>query len=186
MRTSASFEPLRARTSPLAPYCYRFAYALTQTGAEVFGWTGSDSLARSGAKYLRRSLVGPSMAQYYPPLLRLKPIREVLRDSQRDLLGLHPGERAVEADGKTPVFSTETLSRTRNVQRRGATYELRSRVWAREPDPDPPGLMTITDHAFEARCVSSIAMSLTPQRECAGEDAQDRSRDAEKRCAWIS
>ena len=126
------------------------------------------------------------MGQYYPPLLRLKPIREVLRDTQRALLGLHPGEPAVEADGKTPVFGTETLSRTRNVQRRGATYEVRTRVWKREPDPDPPGLMTITDHAFEARCVALIAATLTMQRERAREDAQDGSRNAEERCVLVS
>lgn len=96
------------------------------------------------------------MAQYYPPLLRLKPIRAVLRDSQRALLGLHPGELALADDGKTPAVNTETLARTRNVKRLGATYEVRTKVWAREPDPDPEGLMTITDHAHEARCVARM------------------------------
>lgn len=126
------------------------------------------------------------MAEYYPPLLRLKPIRAVLRDSQRALLGLHPGELALADDGKTPVVNTETLARTRNVKRLGATYEVRTKVWAREPDPDPEGLMTITDHAHEARYVAQMGCVADRAVPSSSSAIARRARARRERVGWLN
>jgi small subunit ribosomal protein S33 len=50
--------------------------ALAEAQSKVFSTTppppvGQESL-RTGAKYLRRRLVGPSMLKYYPPVLNLR------------------------------------------------------------------------------------------------------------------
>lgn len=55
--------------------------SLAEAQSKVFSTTppppvGQDSL-RTGAKYLRKRLVGPSMLRYYPPVLNLRSFRNM-------------------------------------------------------------------------------------------------------------
>ncbi|WFD29738.1 mitochondral 37S ribosomal protein S27 [Malassezia sp. CBS 17886] len=48
--------------------------ALNALRCKVFGNTYNPENLRSGAKYLRKPLVGAAMLQYYPPVLNLKSV----------------------------------------------------------------------------------------------------------------
>lgn len=52
--------------------------ALQALRCKVFGTTYNPTGVRTGAKYLRQSLVGAAMLKYYPPQLNLKSIREAV------------------------------------------------------------------------------------------------------------
>lgn len=52
--------------------------ALAALRSKVFGTTYNPNNVRTGAKYLRKSLVGAAMLQYYPPQLNLKTIRQAV------------------------------------------------------------------------------------------------------------
>ncbi|KXN91936.1 Mitochondrial 37S ribosomal protein S27 [Leucoagaricus sp. SymC.cos] len=46
-------------------------FALTRARAEIFQTAFNPNSVRTGAKYLRRRLRGPSMLAYYPPTINL-------------------------------------------------------------------------------------------------------------------
>jgi small subunit ribosomal protein S33 len=65
-------KPLRAKMRPPS----QVLRAIAEAQSKVFSTTppppiGQESL-RTGAKYLRKGLVGPSMLKYYPPILNLR------------------------------------------------------------------------------------------------------------------
>ncbi|PKI83212.1 mitochondral 37S ribosomal protein S27 [Malassezia vespertilionis] len=52
--------------------------ALHALRSKVFGTTYNPNNVRTGAKYLRKSLVGGPMLKYYPPQVNLRSIREAV------------------------------------------------------------------------------------------------------------
>ncbi|KAI3625841.1 hypothetical protein CBS9595_001202 [Malassezia furfur] len=52
--------------------------ALQALRSKVFGTTYNPNNVRTGAKYLRKSLVGAAMLRYYPPQLNLRTVRDAV------------------------------------------------------------------------------------------------------------
>ncbi|WFD35714.1 mitochondral 37S ribosomal protein S27 [Malassezia cuniculi] len=49
--------------------------ALAQLRSKIFGTTYNPEGIRTGAKFLRKPLVGAAMLRYYPPFLKLRSLR---------------------------------------------------------------------------------------------------------------
>lgn len=52
--------------------------ALNALRCQVFGTTYNPNNVRTGAKYLKKALVGDAMLKYYPPQVKLSSIRAVI------------------------------------------------------------------------------------------------------------
>jgi len=71
-------------------------FSLLQTRAQLFQTAFNPAAVRTGAKYLRRRLRGPSMLAYYPPTLD---IAQAIR--------MHPDLELVDDDEQTRLEDVE-------------------------------------------------------------------------------
>lgn len=52
--------------------------ALSQLRSKIFGTTYNPEGVRTGAKFLRKPLVGAAMLRYYPPYLKLRSVQSAV------------------------------------------------------------------------------------------------------------
>ncbi|KAE8220903.1 hypothetical protein CF319_g5644 [Tilletia indica] len=95
--------------------------SLAALRASLFGTTYNPHNVRTGAKYLRKPLVGPGMLSYYPPTLKLSEVRKFLLDGRR-LAGLpdDTDRSAAEVVAARMVYTPYELQRLEDVKRRKA------------------------------------------------------------------
>ncbi|KAK0543981.1 mitochondral 37S ribosomal protein S27 [Tilletia horrida] len=88
--------------------------------ASLFGQTHNPQNLRTGAKFLRKPLVGPGMLSYYPPEIKLSEVRSWLLDPIR-LGRLSPEQRMASALVSTRMkYTLDELQRLEDVARRKA------------------------------------------------------------------
>lgn len=98
-------------------------HALAEARARIFQSTpprplGESPSIRTGAKYLRKRLVGPSMLNYYPPTISLKSVSRALYGPG----GPHEGETWQAPDGTTRsgLIDLKELQRLQDVEHKKA------------------------------------------------------------------
>ena len=94
-------------------------HALAEARARIFQTTpprplGESPSIRTGAKYLKKRLVGPSMLAYYPPTVSLKPLNKALYGPG----GPHHGETWQAPDGttRTGLIDLKELQRLKDIE----------------------------------------------------------------------
>lgn len=95
--------------------------ALAEAQARIFSTTpppaeGTPVGLRTGAKFLRKRLVGPSMLNYYPPSLNLRPLGKLLYGEGAPLEGL--SWKAPDGSLRQDVVSPKELQRLTDVARK--------------------------------------------------------------------
>lgn len=75
--------------------------SLAEAQSKVFSITppppvGQESL-RTGAKYLRKRLVGPSMLKYYPPVLNLRSFQNMFPELKEVIVDPETGKKTVKS-----------------------------------------------------------------------------------------
>lgn len=98
-------------------------HALAEARARIFQSTpprplGESPSIRTGAKFLRKRLVGPSMLAYYPPTISLKPLNKALYGPG----GPRHGETWQAPDGttRTGLIKLKELQRLKDIEHKKA------------------------------------------------------------------
>ena len=95
-QASKSFRPLPTRERLLE---------LQKLQCDIFQTSFNPTAARTGAKYLRARLRGPSMIEYYPPTLSISRVNDMIA-KERDLF--------MELDeGREPIFLADEAEEQR-------------------------------------------------------------------------
>ncbi|KAF8311571.1 hypothetical protein DL93DRAFT_2083017 [Clavulina sp. PMI_390] len=79
---------------------------LLQTRSEIFQTAFNPKSLRTGAKYLRARLRGPSMVQYYPPRLSIPRVNGIIANNASLFRSLDPA-------GMEPVYFTDEVEEQR-------------------------------------------------------------------------
>ncbi|PWN36955.1 uncharacterized protein FA14DRAFT_159225 [Meira miltonrushii] len=98
-------------------------HALAEARARIFQTAppralGESPSLRTGAKFLKKRLVGPSMLAYYPPTVSFKPLNKALYGPG----GPHEGETWQAPDGttRTGLIDLKELQRLHDVEHKKA------------------------------------------------------------------
>jgi hypothetical protein len=79
---------------------------LQKLRCEIFQTSYNPSSRRTGAKYLRARLRGPSIVQYYPPRLSVSRLNKIVAHENDFFVKAHP-------DGVEPVFLPDEVEEQR-------------------------------------------------------------------------
>ncbi|KAF9239147.1 mitochondrial ribosomal subunit S27-domain-containing protein [Melanogaster broomeanus] len=83
-----------------AAFAFRGLTALTRTRCAIFQTAYNPTSARTGAKYLRARLRGPSMVKYYPEDIKLSMSKLARRHPELELVNFAEAQRLRDVQAK--------------------------------------------------------------------------------------